>query len=86
MKRQSRLASFWIRTLLGVASWIGTLAAPPALAQDDAPSEVMVLLHGLGRTDRSLRKLETRLASAGHAVRNLRYPSRQEAPDALIAQ
>jgi triacylglycerol lipase len=84
MKPEGRRASFWIRTVLGVASWIGTLAAPPALAQEDAASEVVILLHGLGRTDRSMRKLETRLARAGYAVRNLRYPSRQAAPDALV--
>ncbi len=48
-------------------------------------AEVVVLLHGLGRTDRSMRLLETRLANAGFRVVNLRYPSTELAPDGLVS-
>jgi pimeloyl-ACP methyl ester carboxylesterase len=37
--------------------------------------EMVVLLHGLGRTPRSMRRLERALHSAGHSVANLRYPA-----------
>ena len=35
----------------------------------------MILLHGLGRTSRSMRKLEHRLTNHGYRVVNLDYPS-----------
>ncbi|WP_162561119.1 alpha/beta fold hydrolase [Methylobacterium terrae] len=37
----------------------------------------MVLLHGLGRTPRSMAGLARRIAAAGHRVENLGYPSRR---------
>ena len=66
--------------LLLVACVLG--AAPATPAADDA--EVVVLLHGLGRTDRSMRPLESHLADAGYRTHNLRYPSTQLGPDALV--
>lgn len=45
-----------------------------------------MLLHGLGRTDRAMRPLATRLTDAGFDVHNLRYPSRKETPEALLAE
>lgn len=44
----------------------------------------MVLLHGLGRSVRSMRPLERRLARAGYRVHNLGYPSTRAAPEALV--
>lgn len=38
-------------------------------------TEVVVLLHGLGRTDRSMRPLEDRLSTAGFLVHSISYPS-----------
>jgi triacylglycerol lipase len=80
----ARRVRSWIRGVAGVLGWMSTLGAVPAAAEEEAPAEVVVLLHGLGRTNRSMQKLETRLASAGYAVRNLRYPSRQATPEALV--
>lgn len=45
----------------------------PSLAADEA--EMVVLLHGLGRTDRSMRPLEDRLSTAGFLVHSISYPS-----------
>jgi pimeloyl-ACP methyl ester carboxylesterase len=59
------------------------LTAPAAAAADDA--ELVVLLHGLGRSDRSMRPLEERLGGAGFAVRNLDYPSTELSPAELTA-
>ena len=50
-------------------------------ATDDkvtAEPEAVILLHGLGRTDRSMRPLEKRLRKAGFRVYNLRYSSTEK--------
>lgn len=58
----------------------------PAGGNADVPRqpEVVVLLHGLGRTDRSMRPLEKYLSRSGFEVANLRYASTEKAPDALV--
>ncbi|GJD64617.1 alpha/beta hydrolase [Methylobacterium frigidaeris] len=38
---------------------------------------IVVLLHGLGRTRRSMARLAARLVAAGYRVENLDYPSRR---------
>ncbi len=48
-----------------------------------AEEETVILLHGLGRTDRSMRSLEKRLSKAGFRVQNLRYPSTELSPSEL---
>ena len=45
----------------------------------DARTHLVVLLHGLGRTRRSLTGLEEALAAAGHRVACLSYPSTRAA-------
>ena len=42
-----------------------------------ANGEHVILLHGLGRTDRSMAKMAERLTEQGYAVTNLDYPSRK---------
>ncbi len=70
--------------VLCLLSWAFTLGASPAArAEEEAPVDTVVLLHGLLRTERSMRKLETRLTAAGYRVENLRYASRAH-PDALV--
>jgi hypothetical protein len=39
--------------------------------------DTVVLLHGLGRTPRSMRRLETALRARGYRVENVGYPSRR---------
>jgi len=56
-------------------------AAEPPDA-DSAP-EVVILLHGLGRSDRAMRPLGDRLSKAGYGVQNISYPSTELPPDAL---
>ena len=50
----------------------------------NAAEEAVVLLHGLGRSARSMAGLGRRLADEGYAVLNLAYPSRRHAPEALM--
>jgi pimeloyl-ACP methyl ester carboxylesterase len=52
----------------------------------DARSPGVVLLHGIARTSRSLRKVEKALRAAGFATLNLDYPSRSKPLEALAAE
>jgi triacylglycerol lipase len=47
-------------------------------------SEAVILLHGLGRTDRSMRPLAEDLTKSGFHVYNFRYASTDTEPEALI--
>jgi len=67
----------------GVLSFLlATSLAAPAAAW---AGEVVVLLHGLGRTHWSMMPLESRLADAGYEVVNLGYPSTRLEPEALVS-
>jgi len=77
----------WLVAWLLAAGSPGSAIAAPALG-DGEPSEreAVVLLHGLGRTNRSMRPLERRLSDAGFRVENLGYPSLDEDPETLVAR
>lgn len=61
------------------------LSASSAGAGDAAAeAEVVVLFHGLARTERSMRPLERRLEAAGYRVESVRYPSTEHEPEALV--
>jgi pimeloyl-ACP methyl ester carboxylesterase len=51
-----------------------------------AGSEAVVLLHGLGRTDRSMGFLEAKLTEAGFRAHNLEYDSTDLTPGELVAE
>lgn len=59
------------------------LCLPGSTAAAEGP-EAVVLLHGLGRTTRSMAFLERRLAGAGYHVVNLPYPSRKKKIETLV--
>src|SRR5262245_18696500 len=52
-------------------------------ASADATQDGVVLLHGIGRTARSFRKMQTALEDAGFATLNQDYASRRNALEAL---
>jgi triacylglycerol lipase len=82
---RTRRSGLW-RALLSLArraATTGGCSREPTSPPPDA--ETVVLLHGLGRTARSMRPLEARLAEAGFRGVNLDYPSRQETPKELLA-
>jgi pimeloyl-ACP methyl ester carboxylesterase len=60
-------------------------AAGEAQLAGKAP-EAVVLLHGLYRSERSMRPLAARLAEEGYQVHSLRYASTRGAPDELEGQ
>ena len=49
-----------------------------------APTDTVVLLHGLGRSAGSMRPLERRVRAAGFRAVNLGYPSRCHGVEALV--
>jgi len=50
-------------------------AVPAAADKNQGGTEWVILLHGLGRSSRSLARLEADLAGQGYSVLNLDYPS-----------
>jgi triacylglycerol lipase len=67
---------------LGLCSGCAGLPPPPA----EPAAEVVVLLHGYGRTERSMRPLARRLEADGFRVASLRYHSFDGAPEELVAE
>lgn len=65
----------------------GCLSGHPVCTREMIPpkksSECVVLLHGLGRTRRSMKKLEKRLKATGFTVWNKGYPSTSKTIQAL---
>lgn len=57
------------------AGWLQGCAVMPEVKKDAEASEVVLLLPGLGRSSRSMQKLEKRLGAAGYRVEALDYPS-----------
>jgi triacylglycerol lipase len=58
--------------------------APAAGSEQDADRGTVVLLHGLGRTHRSMRPLEEALQQMGYRVVNMGYPSRTHTLGELV--
>jgi triacylglycerol lipase len=61
--------------------WYISMAA--VLKRADHEKECVVLLHGLGRTRRSMNKLENYLQNSGYTTVNLSYPSTSESIESL---
>lgn len=77
MKRRARALSLAL-LLLGVAA-----PTPPA-AEEPAPKpDIVVLLHGLGRSPKSMRKLAESLSSEGFQTVSFGYPSRKATVEEL---
>ena len=71
--------------LLAASAALVLAFAPGVRAESHTPRELVVLLHGLGRTDRAMRPLAKRLEAAGYEVRALRYDSTGKPPEVLVA-
>ncbi|MDD3276066.1 MAG: hypothetical protein PHP93_03335, partial [Kiritimatiellales bacterium] len=71
--------------ILLVAAFLGR-ANSPSEPQHKLRNETVVLLHGLCRTDRSMRKMEAALKADGYSVINVNYPSRSATVEELTAE
>ena len=58
----------------------------PATEEGAGASDVVVLLHGLARTDASLAPMALALKAAGFRVVNWAYPSTKAGPESLVAE
>jgi triacylglycerol lipase len=68
---------------------LGIEAPAPALAEDavataEAPREAVVLLHGLLRGPRSMRRLATKLEESGFEIVNVGYDSTEKTFDEIL--
>lgn len=65
-------------------AWI--VSATPSVLAKEVPvpnNECVVILHGMGRTAHSMKKLERTLIASGYAVWNKSYPSRSQTIESL---
>ncbi|HEY8120472.1 MAG TPA: alpha/beta fold hydrolase [Myxococcota bacterium] len=83
MRRSAATAFVVLAALAGLAALLRVEPTPPP--PDARGVEDVVLLHGLGRTDRAMRPLEDALVAAGYRVHNLAYPSLALEPAQLVA-
>ena len=81
MRRSERIGPLALLSLLALA-WLACSAESPEKGTDD----VVALLHGLGRTDLSMIRLEKALERSGYRVHNLGYPSTEHSIEHLAAQ
>ena len=65
---------------------LALVSLPAASTAAASNGEAVVLLHGLGRSERAMRPLGDDLTRAGYAVCNVGYPSRSDPPEALVAE
>jgi len=71
--------------LAAIVLVIGVSLVASRAAEAAPRGEAVVLLHGLGRSERAMRPLADDLVGAGFIVCNVGYPSRSAPPDALVA-
>lgn len=65
---------------------LGRFLPAPATEEGAGTSDVVVLLHGLARTDASLAPMALALKAAGFRVVNWAYPSTKAAPEDLVQE
>jgi esterase/lipase len=59
---------------------------PRKLKHIEANTECIILMHGLARTSRSMKKASSILSSYGYAIININYPSRKKAINRLVTE
>ena len=73
------------QTYLSIAAVLLCIMASTSFsAQESAFPETVVLLHGLGRTSKSMNYMQGRLTEAGYHVFNYDYESRKNEIDSLV--
>ena len=87
LKVRSRIRNFCIATamLVLLATWVA-VDSIPAEEENNRSNNCAVLLHGLGRTSRSMHKMGLALSEAGYLTINLDYPSRQKSIEQLAGE
>jgi pimeloyl-ACP methyl ester carboxylesterase len=73
-----------VRSALAALAFIALAFAPQPARAATGNAEVVVLLHGLYRSERSMQPLEAPCSDAGFRVVNLGYDSRSLSQDAIV--
>jgi pimeloyl-ACP methyl ester carboxylesterase len=79
----------FLSLLLGAFGAFSSLSATPpepTLSDDAAEKDVVVLLHGLGRTKTAMWLLAARLEDAGFRVERIGYDSLTQSPDEILTE
>ena len=85
-RRRLLIGALLIALLAGAVAGVPRLLRLlPLVTEDNTGAERVVLLHGLGRTERAMLLLEGELVAAGYEVHSLGYPSREQSPEELLA-
>ncbi len=79
----TRTAAAWLLAAMWLAS---PVPAEGGSEHGTETKDAVVLLHGLGRTNRSMEWLAAQLREAGFEPHNFDYPSRQHPPEELLAK
>ena len=72
------------QTNLSIAAVLLFIMVSTSSAQESASPDTVVLLHGLGRTAKSMTYMQERLTEAGYHVFNYDYESRRNEIDSLV--
>ena len=75
----------YLRLLLATILVIATPLVAIGVENNTHSKDYVILLHGLGRSSKSMSKIETALKKNGYIVKNVGYPSRQY-PIELLAE
>lgn len=85
------MAAMAIRTIIALLTLLMVHAATPVPAETHRSAaveinstECVILLHGFGRTRRSMKKMAKRLEALGYTVWNEGYPSTEKPIDELV--
>ena len=73
------LALMALLSLPGAGSAQGPAPTPP-----QADADLVVVLHGLGRTAYAMRAISKRLRKAGFEIHSIEYPSTRQSPGTLV--
>ena len=74
------------RLLLALLLILAPFTETSSGGDSEQPMEAVILLHGLARSDRSMRPLEKHLTQAGYQVYNFPYDSTEQSPETLVDQ
>jgi pimeloyl-ACP methyl ester carboxylesterase len=82
-----------VPVITSLSVFLGACASMPVVdftnarsASPDANTECVVLLHGLSKSSRSMRKVEKAMRGSGYSTVNLDYPSKEKSIDLLARE
>ncbi|MBN1515858.1 alpha/beta fold hydrolase [Candidatus Sumerlaeota bacterium] len=75
-----------MKSILALILLFSLALTQSASAQEPAPEEYVILLHGLARSKSTMKKMAKQLQREGYGVLNIQYPSRKKTVQELSAE